>query len=650
MKKTFILLVALLILMSIGYISVYASPSDIWDGTVASGFESGTGTENDPYIIKTPEQLAYLAYQVNSGTTYEGKFIKLTNDICLNDTTNWENWGTTAPTNSWTAIGTDISESFRGIFDGDGHEISGIYINTELDYQGLFGYINSGTVKNVGVINSCINVDGGDCVGGVVGRNYNGTVSNSYNIGTVSGTNCVGGVVGENQAFNNGTATVNDCYNTGYVSGNGLVGGVVGYKYFVEVGTVTVSNCYNTGDVLGVSCVGGVVGGGRATNCYNTGNISGTKEVGGIVGSGGATNSYNTGDVSGVSYVGGVAGNSNNSIVSNCYNKGAVTGTDERVGGVIGHSSSYGTISYCYNIGDVCCTGNYTGGVVGSVIDGKISNSYNIGNVVGTDDFVGGVVGSINSGSVINCYNNSLVSGKSFVGGVVGNNYYNSGVSNCYNIGICSGSSFVGSVVGYNYHTSTIHNSYYLVGCAKDGNNTVQFGTGNSTIGFTSADISGQTTGLRDAQIKQEIFFVGFDFEKQWEIAQNINNGSPYLKDVPAQITGITVLIDGKEVQFDVPPTIIEGRTLVPLRAIFEALGATVEWDGTTKTVTGTRGSTVIIMTVGQTTFTVNGEVKTLDVPSQIIDGRTLVPTRAIAESFGINVVWNAEERAVYIG
>ena len=69
--------------------------SAIWDGSIAAGFAGGSGTEDDPYLISNGSELAYLAQQVNSGNSYENVHFKLTNDIYLNDTTDWELWGTT---------------------------------------------------------------------------------------------------------------------------------------------------------------------------------------------------------------------------------------------------------------------------------------------------------------------------------------------------------------------------------------------------------------------------------------------------------------------------------------------------------------------------------------------------------------------------
>lgn len=111
----------------------------------------------------------------------------------------------------------------------------------------------------------------------------------------------------------------------------------------------------------------------------------------------------------------------------------------------------------------------------------------------------------------------------------------------------------------------------------------------------------------------------------------------------------ITVTLNGEAIEFDQSPIIVDGRTLVPLRAIFEALGATVDWNGETKTVTSTKDGTTISMTIGKAEMYKNGEVKELNVASQIVGGRTLVPVRAIAESFNVNVDWDGDTRTVIL-
>ncbi len=112
----------------------------------------------------------------------------------------------------------------------------------------------------------------------------------------------------------------------------------------------------------------------------------------------------------------------------------------------------------------------------------------------------------------------------------------------------------------------------------------------------------------------------------------------------------ISFTVDGKAVIFsDCAPFIKDGRTLVPLRAIFESLGATVGWDEATQSVTATRGGVTVIFKIGDSTLLKNGTPSVLDVPPQLSESRTVVPVRAIAESFGCTVNWNGETNTVII-
>ena len=111
----------------------------------------------------------------------------------------------------------------------------------------------------------------------------------------------------------------------------------------------------------------------------------------------------------------------------------------------------------------------------------------------------------------------------------------------------------------------------------------------------------------------------------------------------------ITVLLNGTALEFDVPPQILNGRTMVPMRKIFESLGAVVTWDAQSRTATGRKGDTVVNVSVDSTTLFKNGVPITLDVPPKIINNRTLVPVRAIAESFDCAVDWLASTRTVTI-
>ncbi|MBC9784333.1 hypothetical protein H1S01_07390 [Heliobacterium chlorum] len=112
---------------------------------------------------------------------------------------------------------------------------------------------------------------------------------------------------------------------------------------------------------------------------------------------------------------------------------------------------------------------------------------------------------------------------------------------------------------------------------------------------------------------------------------------------------GIFVNIDGKPIFFDVQPTVIEGRTMVPLREIFESLGAKLVWEQATSTVKATKGSTSISLPVGSHEAVVNHRTLHLDVPATIIEGRTMVPARFVAESLGCSVEWDGNTSTVNI-
>mgnify|MGYP000927463070 CR=1 FL=1 len=119
---------------------------------------------------------------------------------------------------------------------------------------------------------------------------------------------------------------------------------------------------------------------------------------------------------------------------------------------------------------------------------------------------------------------------------------------------------------------------------------------------------------------------------------------------VPAYANSdITVVLDGKILSFEQNPFIENGRTLVPMRAIFEALGASVSWDGETKTVTSQKENTTVKVTIDQAEMEVNGEKKVLDVPAKIVNDRTFVPLRAVSEAFGAKVDYVAESKVILI-
>ncbi|MBO5454859.1 MAG: copper amine oxidase N-terminal domain-containing protein [Clostridia bacterium] len=113
--------------------------------------------------------------------------------------------------------------------------------------------------------------------------------------------------------------------------------------------------------------------------------------------------------------------------------------------------------------------------------------------------------------------------------------------------------------------------------------------------------------------------------------------------------SGIKVILNGTQLEFDVQPQLINDRTMVPLRKIFESLGAAVLWEDSTYTVTATKGDITVVMQINNNDMTVNGEKITLDVPPQLVSGRTLVPVRAVAESFESIVEWDDVTQSVII-
>ena len=100
---------------------------------------------------------------------------------------------------------------------------------------------------------------------------------------------------------------------------------------------------------------------------------------------------------------------------------------------------------------------------------------------------------------------------------------------------------------------------------------------------------------------------------------------------------------------FEQAPVNQDGHVLVPMRTIFEAMGAEVSWDGAVKKVTGTLGGNTVELTIGSKTARVNGEDTTLDVPASIINGSTMVPVRFISESLSAKVEWQKDTNTVVI-
>ena len=272
-------------------------------------FGGGDGSEDDPYIIEDAEDLKKFRDIVNGQNgkiQNSAAWAELKADIVLNsnvlDSDGSLNEEDKDDFTQWTPIGynkgTDDNIPYNGTFDGNGHTVSGIYINTIEDYQGLVGYIGiGGTVKDLGIEKS--RIKGGNNVGGIAGYSI-GSIEDCYNTGSVSGGNNVGGIAGT-------ADSAKDCHNEGTVSGSGeYIGGILGRGSSSCIAV----RCYNTGSVIGSGDgpAAGIAGGNviGVLNSYNAGTISGNAAYG-ILGSsyGGVAHCYNIGKVDGRAILGG---------------------------------------------------------------------------------------------------------------------------------------------------------------------------------------------------------------------------------------------------------------------------------------------------------------------------------------------------------
>ena len=207
---------------------------------------------------------------------------------------------------------------YKGIFDGNGYSISGLYMNRDeaaddvntwfISCIGLFGYY-SGVTRNLSVTDSYMR--GEDCIGSICGYSDGGTIQKCYSAATVCGDSYIGGICGRSE----GNGIIENCYNKGYVYGaTRSIGGICGDN------SATLQECYNVGSVKGKFYVGGIVGQSSGygnticiKDCYNRGNVIGDTEC-----------------------IGGIGGYISYSLVENCYSQATVSG-NKQIGGICGY-------------------------------------------------------------------------------------------------------------------------------------------------------------------------------------------------------------------------------------------------------------------------------------------------------------------------
>ena len=406
----------------------------------------------------------------------------------------------------WTPIGyNSYSNSFSGIFDGQGYVIRNLAITDDYQYAGLFGYSMDGTIKNLGLEDTNINITGSSYsylyTGGICGLSYS-TISNCYNSGFVivpssSSWSYTGGICGYSTY-----SAISKCYNNASVAPYTLsnsssdVGGICGHSINYSI----ISNCYNYGSIAASSTkfssspnVGGICGessGSSSTinNCYNIGSVTASS----------SNSTANAGGICGIS----------TSPVNNCHNYGSVTVSSSShqsvVGGICGFLSSI--VSNCYNSGSITAStysSSYTGGICGQSDAATISKCYNSGSVAtstsGTYSITsssGGICGyahSISSSSVISqCQNSGSVNASStgdynnlYAGGISGEVSTSAALSgtttititDCYNSGSVTASSssdatvtYAGGVCGRSFTTAISTAS--IINCYNTGSVT----------------------------------------------------------------------------------------------------------------------------------------------------------------------------------
>ncbi len=414
--------------------------------TPAEAFAGGSGTADDPYQIADAAQLALLGAKMTDESKDEGyssAHYVLTADIELNDVENFDNWGSEGPEYSWMPLGFEDDTEFAGVFDGDGHKISGLYINVNCEESGKRGYglfcCVKGTVKNLSLENAYLEVSGMSCnVGAVAADMWKNAAIENCSVDAVikSYDGVYGGIVG--RAAGGAEWDMHDEEN----------------KVWTEYSTI--SGCTFTGSITQIKDESGAYLGGIVGSSH--GNVQGCTSYGEIT-----FNAVN------IDSAGGIAAVVDDGCISGCTNNGKLVCDDgdgrlTRAGGIAGniYIMSAGSEKYmshgveirgCTNNAEVAAS-SCAGGIVGGLNnDGNkycISISGCVNNApVSKADYCGGIVAQVQCASgrdgdlnvvVEKCENRADISvqGSGAVGGIAGQFMCSSGdiaIRGCTNYG-----------------------------------------------------------------------------------------------------------------------------------------------------------------------------------------------------------------------
>ena len=326
-------------------LTLYAVWSPIW---------AGSGTEAAPYEIPDVGKLTALQTQVNeNGFSYTGKWFRLTNNIDLNN-------------KLWTPIGIDALHSFGGSLDGGGKTISGLKVETDRQWAGLFGSVRGTygvpmTMRDLTLKNGSVKFtsSGTSYSGGLVAAVEGETVLELRNV-VAENLTVSGGIFGSGGLLGRGRVAMTNCHNRGGSVTGGYAGGLAGMGYS-NLQDHVLAGCTNSAKVVGKRTAGGMTGNethsdGSYTSCANSGSISATQGyASGIAAGGSYERCSNSGAVTGKEAAGICV---NGSKATNCSNTGAVTGTGTGTGtgyaaGILTNDGYGGTVEFCWNTGSV---------------------------------------------------------------------------------------------------------------------------------------------------------------------------------------------------------------------------------------------------------------------------------------------------------
>lgn len=324
-------------------VTLYAVWENIW---------TGSGTEADAYQISNAADLTALQTQVNEkGFSYTGKWFILTSDINLNNA-------------NWTPIGIDAFHPFGGSLDGSGKTISGLKVETDRQWAGLFGSVRGTygvpmTMRDLTLKDGSVTTifTGTSFCGGLVAIVEGETALELRNV-VAENLTVSGGISGSGGLLGRGRVAMTNCHNRGGSVTGSYAGGLAGMGYSNPQDHV-LAGCTNSAKVVGKRTAGGMTGNethsdGSYTSCANSGSISATQGyASGIAAGGSYERCSNSGAVTGKEAAGICV---NGSKATNCSNTGAVTGTGTGTGyaaGILTNDGYGGTVEFCWNTGSV---------------------------------------------------------------------------------------------------------------------------------------------------------------------------------------------------------------------------------------------------------------------------------------------------------